>query len=115
MIRNHLKNKSKDQEEEINRVFKNFSNFEQTIWRMYKDIHAERIAEWQLYDIKQSKSTFKYITAFQSITAEIEWNVSTFTAQFYKELKNVIKNEITHMNRLTTLHAMISKTIMLNN
>ena len=39
----------------------------------------------------------------------------TFTAQFYKELKNVIKNEITHINKLATLHAMISKTIMLNN
>jgi len=30
-------------------------------------------------------------------------------------LKNVIKNEITHINKLATLHAMISKAIMLNN
>ncbi len=82
---------------------------------MYEDINAKWIIERQLYDIKQSESTFKYITAFQSIAAEIEWNDSTFTAQFYKELKNVIKNEIARTNKLVTLHVMISKTIVLNN
>jgi len=68
-----------------------------------------------LYDIKQSESAFKYVAAFQSIAAEIEWDDSTLTAQFYRELKNVIKNKITRMNRLATLHAMISKAIVLNN
>ncbi len=110
-----MKNKSEDQEDETNRVFEDFSNFEQAIQRMYENINAKWIIEWQLYDIKQSESAFKYIITFQSIAAEIEWNDSTFTTQFYKELKNVIKNEITCMNRFATLHAMINKTIMLNN
>ena len=82
---------------------------------MYEDINAKRIVERQLYDIKQSESAFKYVAVFQSIAAEIEWDDSTFTAQFYKELKNVIKNEITRTNKLMTLHVMISKTIVLNN
>ncbi len=82
---------------------------------MYEDIDAKRIVEQQLYNIKQSESAFKYIIAFQSIAAEIEWNDLILTAQFYKELKNVIKNEIARMNKLVTLHVMISKTIMLNN
>jgi hypothetical protein len=110
-----LKNKSEDREDEINRVFEDFSNFEQAIRRMYEDIDAKRIVEQQLYDIKQSESAFKYIAAFQSIAAEIEWDDLTLTAQFYRELKNVIKNEIARMNRFATLHAMISKTIVLNN
>jgi len=67
-----LKNKSEDREDEINRVFENFSNFEQAIRRMYENIDAKRIIKRQLYDIKQSESTFKYIAAFQLITAEIE-------------------------------------------
>ncbi len=115
MIKNHLKNKLKDREDEINKVFENFSNFEQAIQRMYENIDAKWVIERQLYDIKQSESTFKYIAAFQSIATEIKWNDSTFTAQFYKELKNVIKNEIIHTNKFATLHAMINKTIMLNN
>jgi len=115
LIKNHLKNKLEDQEDKINRVFKDFSNFKQAIQRMYEDIDAKWIIERQLYDIKQSESTFKYIAAFQSIAAKIEWDDSTFTTQFYKKLKNVIKNEIIHMNKLATLHVMISKTIMLNN
>ncbi len=115
LIKNHLKNKSEDREDEINRVFEDFSNFEQAIRRMYEDIDAKRIVERQLYDIKQSESAFKYIAAFQSIAAEIEWDDLTLTAQFYRELKNVIKNEIARMNRFATLHAMISKTIVLNN
>jgi len=115
LIRNHLKNKSEDQEDEINRVFEDFFNFKQAIQRMYENIDAKRIIERQLYDIKQSESAFKYVAAFQSIAAEIEWNDSTFTAQLYRELKNVIKNEIVHTNKLATLHAMISKTIVLNN
>ncbi len=115
LIKNHLKNKSEDQEDETNRVFEDFSNFEQAIRRMYEDIDVKRIIERQLYDIKQSESAFKYVAAFQSIAAEIKWNDSTFTAQFYRELKNVIKNEIARMNRLATLHAMINKAIVLNN
>jgi len=115
LIKNHLKNKSEDQEDKINRVFEDFFNFEQAIQRMYEDINAKWIVKRQLYDIKQSESAFKYIAAFQSIAAEIEWDDSTLTAQFYKELKNVIKNEIARMNKLATLHAMISKAIMLNN
>ncbi len=115
LIRDHLKNKSEDQEEKINKIFEDFFNFEQAIRRMYEDINAKRIIERQLYDIKQSESTFKYIAAFQSIAAKIKWNDLTLTAQFYKELKNVIKNEIVCMNRFATLHVMISKTIMLNN
>jgi len=67
-----LKNKSKDQEDKINRVFEDFSNFKQAIQRMYEHINAKRIIERQLYDIKQSESAFKYIAAFQSIAAEIE-------------------------------------------
>ncbi len=82
---------------------------------MYEDINAKWIIERQLYDIKQSESAFKYIIAFQSIATKIKWNDLTLTAQFYKELKNVIKDKITCMNKLATLHAMISKTIMLNN
>ena len=40
-MKNHLKNKSEDQEDKINRVFENFSNFEQAIQRMYEDINAK--------------------------------------------------------------------------
>ena len=72
MIKNHLKNKSKDWEDEINRIFENFSNFEQAIQRMYENIDAKWIIERQLYNIKQSESTFKYIAAFQLITTKIE-------------------------------------------
>ena len=115
LIKNHLKNKSEDQEDKIKKVFKDFFNFEQAIQRMYEDINAKWIVKQQLYDIKQSESAFKYIAAFQSIATKIEWDDSTFTAQFYKELKNVIKNEITCMNKLATLHDMISKAIILNN
>ncbi len=72
LIKNHLKNKSEDWEDKTNRVFENFSNFEQTIRRMYEDINVKRIIEWQLYDIKQSESAFKYIIAFQSIAIKIK-------------------------------------------
>ena len=67
-----MKNKSKDWEDEINRIFENFSNFEQAIQRMYENIDAKWIIERQLYNIKQSESTFKYIAAFQLITTKIE-------------------------------------------
>jgi len=67
-----LKNKSEDQEEETNKIFEDFFNFEQAIRRMYEDINVKRIIEQHLYDIKQSESAFKYIAAFQSIAAKIE-------------------------------------------
>ncbi len=41
LIKNHLKNKSEDQEDETNRVFEDFSNFEQAIQRMYENINAK--------------------------------------------------------------------------
>ncbi len=114
LIKNYLKNKSKNQENKTNRVFEDYSNFTQKLRRMYENIDAKWIIKQQLYNLRQTESTFKYIIAFQSIAAETEWNDSTLTAQFYKELKNVMKNEIAYMNRLVTLQAMINKTIMLN-
>ncbi len=72
LIKNQLKNKSEDWENKINRVFEDFFNFKQAIQRMYEDINMKWIIERQLYDIKQSKSTFKYIAVFQSITAKIK-------------------------------------------
>ncbi len=41
LIKNYLKNKSEDQKDKINRIFEDFSNFEQAIQRMYKDINAK--------------------------------------------------------------------------
>jgi len=46
LIKNHLKNKSEDWENEINKVFKDFFNFKQAIQRMYKNINVKWIIEW---------------------------------------------------------------------
>ena len=100
IMKNYLKNKSlMIWKNKINKIFKDFNYFQQALWRMYENINAKKITEWQLYDLQQMRLTFKYFITFQSITVNTKWNDMIFTAQFYKELKNVIKNEIACTNR----------------
>ncbi len=63
----------------------------------------KRIIEWQLYEVKQTELTLKYITIFQFIALKADWNDTAFIAQFYKKLKKMIKNEIACMNHFITL------------
>lgn len=114
-MKNFLKNEEADRDEETTRTFGDSAVFDLNIRRMYEDINAKRTAERQLYEIKQIGSTSKYVAAFQFIASEADWDDTALTAQFYRGLKNTIKNEIARTDRSTTLQKMIRKAIILNN
>lgn len=56
-----------------------------------------------------------YAVNFQRLSAYINWDNNALTAQYYKELKDLIKNEISCTDWLNSLHTMIKKSIIINN
>ena len=52
-----------------------------------------------------------YAAEFQRITFKTEWEDVSLTVQFYRELKNSVKNDIMKVEQLDTLQVMIRLTV----
>lgn len=63
-MKNFFKNNESKRNEETNKIFENLIIFDYKIQQMYENINAKKVAERQLYKVKQTKSTFKYVAVF---------------------------------------------------
>ena len=60
-----------------------------------------------LINLQQWESAVIYAAEFQRIAFKIKWEDVSLTAQFYKELKNSVKNNIMKAEWLDMLQVMI--------
>ena len=56
-----------------------------------------------------------YTAEFQQYSGQTDWNDDTLKDQYYKGLKDSIKDEITYSDRLESLYEMIALTIKIDN
>ena len=61
--------------------------------------------------LQQWESAVTYIIKFQRITFKTEWEDVSLTVQFYRELKDNIKNDIIKAKQSETLQVMIRLTV----
>ena len=114
-LKDFLKNSWVKQEDIINKIFNQFSDFKKHIWVLFENINTEQTAEWMLINLLQWESAVFYAAEFQRIAFKTKWEDVSLTAQFYRELKNNIKNDIMKAEWLDTLHVMIRLVIQINN
>ena len=67
--------------------------------------------KWTLINLQQWESAAVYTAEFQRIAFKIKWGDILLTAQFYRGLKNSIKNNIMKAKWSETLQAMIKLTV----
>ena len=56
-----------------------------------------------------------YTTEFQQYSGQTDWNDDTLKDQYYKGLKDAMKDEIARSNKLDILYEMIALAIKIDN
>ena len=84
-------------------MFTNFKTFKIHVRRVFEDINTERTAARELMNLKQKKAASMYTVQFQKVLFNLSWEDIALTEQFYRSLKNVVKNNIAREEQSTTL------------
>ena len=68
-----------------------------------------------LMNLQQQGSAVVYAAEFQRIASKTEWGDVLLTAQFYRGLKDSVKDDIAKAERPGTLQAMIKLAVRIDN
>jgi hypothetical protein len=114
-LNDFMDSKDDDKEPETNAIFGSYQEYKKRLNRVFGDIDAKRSAERQLQGLRQHKSATTYAAEFQQYAGRTDWNDEALTAQFYKGLKDAVKDDIVRGDRPRDLQAMISMAIKIDN
>jgi len=92
-----------DREDETTRLYSNYGTFKEEVISRFGVKNKERRAEQRLQSIRQSGTVHEYAIDFQALAAETEWDDAALTAQFYRGLKDRIKDELMRTDRYEEL------------
>jgi hypothetical protein len=71
-----------------------FSHYKLALQQAFKVIDEKWVTEWRIHILQQNESVIKYSVKFQCIVMLMKWDNDVLTLQYYWDLKNSIKNEI---------------------
>ena len=111
----YMENEKKDRDNETNKIFASLEKFKKQIRIVFGIINQERTAERKICNIVQKGAAATYAANFQRHAAYMNWNDTTLTAQYYKGLKDFIKDEIFCSEWPSTLVKMIEKSVIIDN
>lgn len=80
-------------------ILENFDLFCASIQSTFGDPDEVGTAERELFSLRQTASVASYASDFRRYAAITSWNDSALLAQFYRGLKDVVKDEIAKMDR----------------
>jgi hypothetical protein len=96
-------------------IFKTFEGFKKRITRVFGDIDQERTAERHIQNLRQKGSAATYTAEFQQYMNKTDWNDDALKAQYYRGLKDAVKDEIARSDRPESLPDMIEMAIKIDN
>ena len=99
----YMKNEKKDRDDETNKIFTSLEEFKKQIRIVFETIDQKRTAEREICNIVQKGATAMYAANFQRHAVYMNWDNTALTAQYYKGLKDFIKDEISCSERPSTL------------
>ena len=68
-----------------------------------------------MQSLQQTRSATDYASKFQQLAAQTQWRAVPLVAQFYKELKDRVKDDIARVNQPSQLQSMITLAIQIDN
>ena len=114
-LQDYMENEKKDCDDKTNEIFTSLEEFKKQIRIVFGTINQKRTAECKICNIVQKGAAVTYAANFQRHTAYMNWDDTALTAQYYKGLKNFIKDEISRSERPSTLAKMIEKSVIIDN
>ena len=67
-----------------------------------------------MQSLRQTGSAANYASKFQQLAAQTQWKAVPLVTQFYKELKDKVKDNVARVNRPSQLQSMITLAIQIN-
>jgi hypothetical protein len=116
-----LKNKtgegrcSKDMKKETLRYFMTMKGFGEGINQVFGDIEEEKTAERGLQHLRQKGSAANYTAEFQQLATRTQWGEAALQAQYYRGLKDSVKDEISRSDKPDDLNDMIQMAVKIDN
>lgn len=92
-----------------------FTLFCDELRRTFGDPDEERTAERQLYALRQRGSVTNYIADFMRYSVQVRWNDEAKASQFYRGLKDTIKDEFARIGRPHSLQHLQDAAIRIDN
>ena len=89
-----LNNEPDERDNDTVEVTQNYSNFKNKLRQVFGDFDEEHLAECRMQSLRQTESAANYASKFQQLAAQTQWEAVPLVAQFYKRLKNRVKNDI---------------------
>jgi hypothetical protein len=116
-----LKNKtsegrcSKNMKKETIQYFQTMKGFGDGINQVFGDIEEERTAERGLQNLKQKGAATSYTAEFQQLATRTQWGEAALQAQYYKGLKDHVKDEISRSDKPDDLSELIAMAVKIDN
>ena len=111
----YMENEKKDCNDEMNEIFTSLKEFKKQIRIVFGTIDQKRTVEREICNIVQKGAAATYAANFQRHAAYTNWDDTALTAQYYKGLKDFIKDEISCSEWPSTLAKMIEKSVIIDN
>jgi hypothetical protein len=114
-LKDFLNNTDNDDREEFTqKVFKDYSNFEKELEKVFGDIDEKIHAQDRLARLSQTKSAAAYATLFRQDALRAEINEEGLMQLFYNGLKEEVKDELYKQDRPETLDEYIAMAIRID-
>jgi len=101
--------------EKTKEVFSDYNRFEEFIKEAFGNPDEDRDYERQLLQLRQSTSAQGYASKFRQVAAHLEWDDEPLMVQYYKGLKDVVKDEISKEDRPEALGTYMERSIRIDN
>ena len=110
-----LNNMPDKRDDDTIEVTQNYSNFKNKLRQVFGNFDEEHLAERRMQSLRQTGSAANYASKFQQLAAQTQWGAVPLVAQFYKGLKDRVKDDIAQVNRPSPLQSIITLAIRIDN
>ena len=106
-----LNNEPDKRDDNTIEVTQNYLNFKNKLRQVFGDFDKEHLAECRMQLLWQTGSAANYASKFQQLAAQTQWGAVPLVAQFYKGLKDRVKDNVARVNQPSQLQSMITLAI----
>ena len=110
-----LNNKPDKRDDDRVKVTQNYLNFKNKLRQVFGNFDKEHLAERRMQSLWQTGSAADYASKFQQLAAQTQWGAVPLVAQFYKGLKDRVKDNVAQVNLPNQLQSMITLAIRIDN
>ena len=89
-----LNNKPDKRDDNTIEDTQNYSNFKNKLRQVFGDFDKEHLVERRMQPLQQTGSAANYASKFQQLAAQTQWGAVPLVAQFYKGLKDRVKDNV---------------------